>query len=190
MMQFIQDLHEARLFRYQDSFDGKRISDMSTALYLMLLMIEVLRRYDDKYAVHYCQQTYTLGNFDGIRSYATDTHNLIAVLNNERYQKKMLQDKRIFVPEFALRRYFRDVMWGSREHFFNRSFFIQLSTDLAVSDSGVKTARRNIIDYSDVTQQVYWDTAERINRKLNDFAFNTDIQWYYKTEVRQHIPHS
>ena len=51
-------------------------------------------------------------------------------------------------------------------------------------------ARRNIIDYADLTEQQYWDTAERINRRLNDLAINCDIQWYYKTEVRTKIPHS
>lgn len=189
-MQFIQSLIEARLYRYQDDFNSKKVSDLSNALYLMMLLLEVIRRYDKDYAQRYCKQTYTYGDFDGIRSYATDIHNVIAVLNNDKYQQKMLQDRRIYVPEFALKRYFRDVMWGSREHFFNRSFFIQLSSDLGVTDGNAKTARRNIIDYDQITQQEYWDTSERINRRLNDLAFNTDIQWYYKTEVRPKLPHS
>ena len=84
----------------------------------------------------------------------------------------------------------RDVMWGSREHSINRSFFIQLSSDLGVTDGSAKMARRNIIDYADTTEQQYWDTAERINRRLNDLAINCDIQWYYKTELRTKLPHS
>ena len=190
MMQFIQNLNEARFFRYQDNFDGKRVSNLASTLYYLMLLIEVLRRFDNEYAVRYCKQTFTFGDFDGVRSYATDVHNLIAVLNNDRYKNKLNQDKRVFVPEFALRRYFRDVMWGSREHSINRSFFIQLSSDLGVTDGSAKMARRNIIDYADTTEQQYWDTAERINRRLNDLAINCDIQWYYKTELRTKLPHS
>ena len=59
MMQFIQNLNEARFFRYQDNFDGKRVSNLASTLYYLMLMIEVLRRFDNEYAVRYCKQTFT-----------------------------------------------------------------------------------------------------------------------------------
>ena len=43
MMQFIQNLNEARFFRYQDNFDGKRVSNLASTLYYLMLMIEVFK---------------------------------------------------------------------------------------------------------------------------------------------------
>lgn len=189
-MKFIRNLVEARFFRYQDNFDGKRISDIATTLYLLLLLVEISRRFCPEYAQRYCKQTFTMGNFDGIRSYATDVHNLIAVLNNKHLRDKLDIDRTVHLPEFAIKRYLRDVMWGTREHNLNRSFFIQLSSDLGVTDPNTRTARRNIIDYHSLTPQEYYDTAERISRKLNDLAINCDLHWYYKTEIRSKLPHS
>jgi len=189
-MPFIQDLVEARFFRYQDNFDDKSISSLATTLFLLLLLLEVSRRYDPDYAQRYCKQTYTMGNFDGVRSYATDVHNLVAVLNNKHLRSKLDIDKNIHLPEFAIKRYFRDVMWGTREHNFNRSFFIQLSSDLGVTDPNARAARRNIIDYANLTPQEYYDTAERINRRLNELAINCDLHWNYKTEIRLKLPHN
>ena len=187
-MQFIQGLAEARFFRYQDNFDGKLISDIGTTLFLLLLLIEISRRYQPEYAQRYCKQTFIMGDFDGIRSYATDVHNLIAVLNNKHLRSKLIIDKNIHLPEFAIKRYFRDIMLSTRTHNINRSFFIQLSSDLGVTDANAKAARRNIIDYADLTPQEYYDTAERISRRLNTLAINCDLHWYYKNEIRAKLP--
>ena len=189
-MQFIQSLTEARFFRYQDNFDGKHVSSLATTLYLLLLLLEATRRYDKSYAQNYCKTTFLYGDFDGIRSYSTDIHNLIAVLNNKKYQNRIIHDRNIHIPEFALKRYFRDVMWDSRESPINRSFFIQLSGDLGVTDGNTKTVRRTLIDYGAYSQQEYWDATERINRRLNDLAINCDLHWHWKSNLRNHIPHS
>ena len=189
-MNFIQDLLESRVFRYEDNFDKKPISDIATTLFFLLLLIEVMRRFDADYAQRYCKQTFTMGDFDGIRSYATDVHNIIAVLNNKQLRSKLQDDRNVHLPEFAIKRYFRDMMLGQRDHNINRAFFIQLGSDLGITDSNAKAARRNIIDFSSLTQQQYFDTAERINRKLNDLAINCDLQWYYKSNVRLLIPHN
>jgi hypothetical protein len=184
---FIQELVEARFFRYQENFQGKKASDLATTLFLLLLLLEVLRKYDPSYAQRYAKETFTYGSFDGIRSYATDVHNLIAVLSDSKNQFKVVQDRSIFVPEFALKRHFRDVMYSTREFALNRSFFIQLASDLGVTDSAAMTARRTINDYVKVGPQAFRDAAERINLRLNDLAINCDIHWHYKTQVRSQV---
>lgn len=181
---FIVQLTEARFFRYHDNFNGKKASDLATTLYLLLLLLESTRKYDPNYAKYYATQTFTYGNFDGIRSYATDVHNLIAILNDSSNQANIIKDKRVVVPEFAMKRYFRDLMWGTREFALNRSFFIQLSSDLGITDGNALTARRMLVDYVDVSPAEFYDASERVNRRLNDLAINCDLHWHYKTELR------
>lgn len=184
---FINSLIEARFFRYQENFDGRKISELANTLFLLMLLLEVVRQFNPEYAQYYSKQTYTYGDFSGIRSYATDIHNLIAILQNEKLQSKIIKDKAIFVPEFAIKRYFRDVMWGTREYYLNRSFFMQLSQDLKINDSNTQTARRTIIDYTKSSKQEIVDAADRINRRLNDLAINCDLHWWYKNNLKSRI---
>jgi hypothetical protein len=149
----------------------------------MFLMLEVLRRYDAEYAIKYAKDTFTYGDFSAVRSYATDLHNLLAGL----VQKMPEADVFVTIPEFLIKRHFREVMYGQRTLQMTRQFYYQLEQDLGINNSSLKSVRRNIIDYTNLSPAEYLDSAERVHRLLLNLAPNTDIHWHYKSVVRDKL---
>lgn len=184
---FIQSLIEARVFRYAEDFEGKKVSTIGECIFAMMLMLESMRRIDPEWAKRYARDTLLLGNFEGVRSYGTDLHNLIALLTNPASRKKLTGDKFVYVPEFALKRYFRDLMNGTRPRALDRQMFIQIENDLAVVNSNLNSARRSLVSYPEISSESFQDAVERVSRVLNNLAINTDLQFYYKNNVRYEL---
>lgn len=189
---FIQSLIEARLFRYEGDFSGKKVSQVGTIAYCLFLMCEVLRHYDSTFVKKYASDTYFYGDFSGVRTYATDLHNILAMLSNSGLRSKLKNDANVTVPQFAINRYLRDLAGGVRgtEKALDRQFFYELQSKLKISDSNLSTIRRNLVDVQYVSNQEYRDSAERLNRILDSIAIYTDLQWEYKTVVRQKLLNS
>lgn len=190
---FLQSLVEARLFRYESDFSNKKVSYVAKVAYCLFLMCEVLRHYDSEFMKKYAQDTYFYGDFSGVRTYATDLHNVLAVLSNSDLRDKLGKDvSGITVPQFAINRYLRDLTAGVRggEKSLDRQFFYQLQSSFKVNDSDLSTIRRNLVDIDVVSKQEYRDSAERLNRILDNLAIYTDLQWEYKTVIRQKLLNS
>ena len=186
---FIRSLVEARIFRYEGDFSNKSVPSIAKALMLMMLMAQVFRLYNQNYIQKYAKDTFFYGDFEGVRSYATDLHNIIAALKNKDIRSQMSSDNGLSVPEFAIKRYFRDIMSGARtpEKSLDRQFFYGLQSDLKISDAAISMIRRILVDVERATSKEYLDAAERVNRMLDNLAIYTDIQWEYKTNVRQKL---
>jgi len=182
-LEFIQELVEARIFRYDQDFKHESMSDIALTTYAMFLMLEILRRYDAEYATKYAKDTFTYGDFSAVRSYATDLHNLLAGLA----QKLPEADQLVTVPEFLIKRHLREIMYGQRTIQLTRQFYLQLERDLSISNTALKSVRRNIIDYTDLSSAEYLDSAERVHRLLLNLAPNADLHWRYRSTVRDKL---
>lgn len=182
-LEFIQELVEARVFRYDQDFNRKSRSDIALTTYAMFLMLEILRRYDAEFATKYAKDTFTYGDFSAVRSYATDLHNLLAGLA----QKMPEADVFVSVPEFLIKRHLREIMYGQRTIQLTRQFYFQLEQDLGINNTAMKSVRRNIIDYTDLSAAEYLDSAERVHRLLLNLAPNADLHWRYKSTIRDKL---
>jgi hypothetical protein len=182
-LEFIQSLTEARLYRYDQDFSSKSASDIALTVYAMFLMLEVMRRYDSDFAIKYAKDTFTYGDFSSVRSYATDLHNLLAGLD----QKLPRSDVFLTIPEFGIKRHLREIMYGQRTIQLTRQFYLQLEQDLAIQNSALKSVRRNIVDYINLSQAEYLDSAERLHRLLLSLAPYADLHWRYKSAVRDKL---
>ena len=188
-LSFVKSLTEARLFRYEDDFKNKSVPQMAKVLYLLMLLVEVLRHFDSQFVKNYSRQTYLYGSFRGIRSYATDLHNVIASLADWDVRKTMKGENGLTVPEFMLNRYFRDLTSGARagESSLDRQLFYKLQSDLKVSDGELSLIRRNLTYVQYIDKQEMFDMAERVNRILDSTAIYSDLQWHYKTSLRNKL---
>jgi len=187
---FIEELTEARLFRYESELKGKSVSELAKILFLNLLMLEILRIVDPYYVQKYSKDTFHYGSFKGIRSYATDLHNLIAALTDWEVRIRLSNDNGISVPMMALKRYFQELAIGNRgpvQQSQDRSLFYQLQSDLRVQEGVVSHVRRALTNLYDIEPNELMDMAERISRMLDSMGTFTDVHWHYKQSARHKV---
>lgn len=149
MYEFINGLNETRLFQHRDSLDGKTAKDLSNTTYLMLLVLEILRHENKKFAVNYARKTMVYDDFSKMRSNTSDLHNLISILSHQAdYEHTLATDSEISPPVFALKRYFRDIAEGRKDSTQDRQLFLKLESALKVHDSALKSIRRHAVDWA------------------------------------------
>jgi hypothetical protein len=185
---FIRELTEARLFRYQNEFKNQSVSYLSKMLFLNMLMLEVLRLYDKGFVKKYAGDTYYYGSFDGVRSYASDLHNMIAALVNWDIRRTMSSDNGSSVPVMTIRRYLLELSTGSRSPYQqpqDRNLFAALQTSLKVQSGVFSYVRRALTNLADLKENELADAAERLSREMENMGTFTDIHWHYKQNVRQ-----
>lgn len=187
MLEFIQELHEARLYKGADTLNGKSADDLASAAYLMLLMLEVLRTDDEIYAKKYAKDTIGYENFEAMRSNVTDLHNIFAVLNNQnKYEDHIKENLQITVPVLQIRRYLRDITTGDKQLGLDKELFMKLERFLNIKDSTLKSIRRTVGDWNRAS------TSERssIRKQLKNYtvpaATQNDILVHFKLITQKH----
>lgn len=149
MLDFIEELKEARLFRGRETLKGKTAEELARVFYLMIMMIEILRDEDKSWVEDYINNTMADSEFTSMRSNSTDLHNIIAVLHNQdKYSDKIIINARISPPLLQIKRYFRDIINNRKQHGVDRSFFKSLEDFLKINDSTLKNIRRTVGDWN------------------------------------------
>lgn len=147
-LSFLQELTESRLFKNRDTLYGKTAEDLAKYAYIMFMMLEVLRLEQFKWAKKYAVDTLVYENFDAMRTSATDLHNVLAVLNNQKeYEDKIDIDLNVSVPVFHIKRYLRDIQNHRKYPSQDRQFFMSLETFLKIHDSKLRQLRRDVGDW-------------------------------------------
>jgi hypothetical protein len=156
MMEFIQDLHEARLTRNSYNQKSLTYSDCCERLYLTVLIIELLRRYKkySRNAQRYAKDTSSHTNYDHFRMYGTDLYNFIYFVNGDDAALEKLKDpeaakqvrERVSLPVMGLNRYLSKVGGGSWPAEANQ-FMVKLESSLLISNSDYKNIRRGLSGY-------------------------------------------
>jgi hypothetical protein len=182
MLDFIQELNEARLYRGTDTLKGKTADDLSKVAFLMIMMLEILRHEDKSYASTYVHDTISYENFESMRSSASDLHNLLAVLNHqEKYEEKIKTNLSISVPVLQIKRYLRDIENHRFDHGQDRSFFLKLEDFLKISDSKVKSIRRVVGDWKDNSHGEKDIIRHQIKNLIQASGQQSDILQKFKT---------
>lgn len=185
---FLQELAEARLYRYESEFKNKSVASVSKALFLNMLMLEVLRLYDPQFVKKYAGDTYYYGSFENVRSYASDLHNMIAALTNWDTRSTMSSDSGQSVPVLKIRRYLLELSTGTRSPYQqpqDRNMFAELQSKLKVQTGVFSYVRRALTNLQHLEPNELADAAERISRELENLDTFSDIHWHYKQYVRQ-----
>jgi hypothetical protein len=151
-MDFIKDLHEARMTRNSADQRALTFTDVCERLYLHLLVLEILRQFPNSksFAKMYAQKTVKNDSYKHFRIHGTDLYNLIHFatgdedainkLKNPGAAKK--QRAATQLPSLALNRYLSEIKLGSQNK--DMQIFLRLENSLKITNTSYKTARRNI----------------------------------------------
>lgn len=181
MLEFIQEMNEAKLFQNRDTLDGKTIKDLASTTYLMILILELLRTEEPKYAKSYANKTMIYDDFNKMRSNTTDLHNIVSILDNqEDYESKIKIDKTVTLPMFGLKRYLRDIQEDRKDPTQDRQLFIKLENQLKISSSTLKNIRRIVADWRSATSTEKRSTRNNIRTEFNKLSWQNDIFLHYK----------
>jgi len=153
--------------------------DLGHMLYQIVLMLEVIRHYDEKYAKQYASDTYRYAGFPGMKPAMTDMYNLISAINNQKDLEEYLDvDHTVSAPEFGIKRYLRDIIEGHRYIQRDREFFVKLEDYLKITDGDLKNVRR-LVSYWDTYSDTVKKTAiVNLRRNVRADTPYIDVYWY------------
>lgn len=149
MLEFIEEIKEARMFRSRETLNGKTAEELGQLLYIMFLMVEIMRNEQTKWTKDYIDNTMADEQFTSMRSNSTDLHNIIAVLaNQDKFSTKIASNTKISPPLLQIKRYFRDIINDRKSQGNDRAFFKNLEDFLKIKNSTLKHLRRTVADWT------------------------------------------
>lgn len=161
-MDFIKDLHEARMTR--DTSGSKKLTytDSCERLYLSLLVLETMRKYPQfRLPVQkYCKKTTGFESYKHYRVMGTDLYNFIYFVVGDDSAQDKLKDpdaakvlkKETKLPILDLNRYISKLANGQEPQLIS-SLFIKLERSLRITNSDYKEIRRGLSDYDRLNLQ-------------------------------------
>ena len=178
----INELTESRLFRYVDSFDSHDIKDLAKIFYMMMLVLEIMRHEDKKWAADYVNKTLQYNEFTVIRSSASDMHNLIVALTEQDdFEFKTGPDPEISIPLFGLRRYMYDIKYKHvKKEQLDNNLFLDLESSLKIRDASLRSMRRMVINWKGEPEAHKKTLMRNLSYKLTLSATMSDISLHFK----------
>lgn len=183
-MDFIKDLHEARMTKDNGSSRKLTYTDCGERLFLTLLALETMRQYPDfqGYVQRYCKKTSGFELYKYYRIMGTDLYNFIYFLVGDDSAQDKLKDpgaakqlkKKTKLPILDLNRYIQYLGQG-REPMQVSSMFIKLEGALGISNSDYKAIRRNLSNFSKLTRSEKRLLATRLIFAVRAKLRNSDI---------------
>lgn len=183
---FINELTEARLFKYPAQVENKEASALARTLYCGMLALEILRHEAAPAAYKYAMQSITYGDFNHMRSASTDLANLIAVLSNQKdFQGKIKTNTAISAPALQCRAWFRTFLYGGFDERRTRTFLIELEGNLSIQGSEFKQARRVVGNWRDSNENERRSAMAVLRREFINHAYQLDV-WKLLQNVLPH----
>lgn len=179
MMDFLRDeLVEAKLFRSPASFKTKSAEDVAHNIYAHILSLQAMRYTDPGVAGKYAKNTLRFNGFDGVRTGATDLHNLMGHLSS-------MEDKGILsIPNAQVKRMLRDIQNGVKVTDRDRRTLLQLERTLGIKDPNLKSMRRIIADWPRAMPNEQKVGATRLGFMMNHYARGSDLHAPYQRSIR------
>lgn len=163
---FLQELVEARMFRFPENLRGASAVTISRLLFAGILALEILRNENEYKAMEYVNHTMAFNDFDHMRSGATDLANLISIVSN---QDQYLDDVKtkigLYAPELQIKSHFRTYLSARYDSSRVRQFLLKLDEALMIAGSDMRQARRIVGDWSSASsfeQKMAWATLTRV----------------------------
>jgi len=176
MLEFIQDLKEARMFRGAGGLRGQSAHQLGKTLYVALLALELARKIDEYAVRNYAVKTLQFGDFDSMRMGTTDVANLVCILNNQsEYEEKIQVDFDVSAPMLQINSYMQNL----KQRYFSsgmvRQFFLNLEAMLQINDSTLWSVRRTVIDWRRATDMEKRMAIDNIRREIHRHSLLLDI---------------
>lgn len=181
-LEFIQEISEARLFKNSDTLKGKSVTDIGKITFLSIMMMEIIRNHDNRYAIDYAKNTRSSNNFSAMNPGKTDLHNLLVVLTHQdKFSDKIKTDSKIFVPMIQLKHYLNNIEVSCTElDVDRRMLFKKLEDGLLIKDNSLKHIRRAVADWDQTSKnerEVIYTTMKQL---ANSLAQQNDLYQYFK----------
>lgn len=172
-MEFIKELHEARLTRASGTLKTLTYSDCCERAYLSILILEVLRRFPgtQNIAKAYAKQTAGHDNYKHFRMTSTDLYNFVYFIvgDNEAIDKlkdpgaaKKMRAQTQF-PLMAFNRYVSHLSQGFKPSVNDQQTLINIEGALRISNADYKSVRRKIYDFNQISSK---DRKEIVTRLI------------------------
>lgn len=176
-LSFIQELTEARLFKYRDRIQDKTVQELAKTYYLMMIVLHIMRYEDFHWAKEYVNKTLQYNDFTGFRMSATDLHNLMVVLSNQGdFEFKTGSEADISLPLLGIKRFMRDIQYHRQEHYIlDNHLFLDLEAALQLHDSQLRAMRRMVMYWHTSTKQQRKTMAQKIYHQLYQLGPTNDM---------------
>lgn len=160
MMEFIKDIHEAKMLRDDKNARVLTYTDCCERLYLSLLCLEMMRHYPkyNAFVKRYAATTTNKNNYNIFRMFSTDVHNFIYfVVGDEDALDKLKDPKaakllrtKTHLSTMALNRYLSQLANNTEPKGVSK-LFIKLESELNIKDPGYKNIRRLVTNIQGVS---------------------------------------
>lgn len=171
-MDFIKELHEARLTRAGGSLKTLTYTDCCERAYLTILILEVLRRFPTMTGIAhgYGKKTSSHDNYKHFRMSGTDLYNFVYFITGDDDAINKLKDpgaaKRMRdntrFPTMAFNRYVSKLGGGYSPVRQDETDVMSIESALHITNSEYKQCRRNIFSFSTLSAKGKKDTVTRL----------------------------
>jgi len=155
-MEFLTELHEARMTRDSGNQRVLTYTDCCERLYLTMLTLELLRRYPQfaPVAHGYAKKTTDRDSYKHFRMYATDLYNFAYFVQGDTEALAKLKDPksatamrlRTTLPAMAFNRYLIALSSGRTSTISDQKVFLDIESALHIVNTDYKAVRRNIFN--------------------------------------------
>ena len=171
MMEFIKDMHEARMTRSTGTLKSLTYTDCCERLYLSVLILEALNQYAyfRRTASEYAKRTTGYDTFKAYRMSGTDLYNLAYFVNGDEDAMNKLKDpsaakamrQRTNLPLMQLNGWLKSIA-SSHQYTQTSQFLIKLEGGLNISNADYKIVRRNLTRYRSLSTKDKENTITRL----------------------------
>ena len=188
-MEFIKELHEARLTRQGGALKTLTYTDCCERAYLTMLILEVLRKFPNMaaYAHGYAKKTSGHDNYNHFRMSSTDLYNFIYFIVGDKDALDKLKDpgaasimrRSTQFPLMAFNRYVSKLkMGGAGNAQQDQQTFINIESALKITNSDYKAVRRNVFSFSSLSSNSKKQLVTRLLLAARAKLRNSDIIQY------------
>lgn len=165
-MDFIRDIHEARMTKDNGSSKKLSYSDCLERTYLLLLTLEVMRKYPEfqDNVNKYCKKTSGFETYKYYRTMGTDLYNFLYFIVGDDSAQKRLKDPEgaikvknsIRIPISDINRYIQAI--GTNQNPSSVSnMFTRMETGMNITNADYKAVRRAVLN---------WDKINRHDKRV------------------------
>ena len=155
-MEFIKELHEARLTRQGGALKTLSYTDCCERAYLTMLILEVLRNFPETYPIAkgYAKKTSGHDNYKHFRMNGTDLYNFVYFIIGDDDALDKLKDpgaakrmrKTVTLPVMAFNRYLMGLASGRASNMNDQAVFVSIENSLNIINTDYRDVRRNIFN--------------------------------------------
>lgn len=170
-MEFIKDMHEARMTRTSGTLKSLTYTDCRERLYLSVLILEALNQYAffRRSASEYAKRTTGYDTFKAYRMSGTDLYNFAYFVNGDEDAINKLKDpgaakamrQRTNLPIMQLNGWLKSIASGGL-YPQTSAFLIRLEGALQITNADYKLVRRNLTRYKALNTKDKQDTITKL----------------------------